>query len=72
MLIDPESDPRYNEYWNFYHSLTERKGVSPDDARTIVRTRNTVIGALMVRKRVADALLCGTDRPFPLASQPCE
>jgi malate dehydrogenase (oxaloacetate-decarboxylating)(NADP+) len=59
-LIDPESDPRYNEYWTFYHSLTERKGVSPDDARTIVRTRNTVIGALMVRKRDADALLCGT------------
>jgi malate dehydrogenase (oxaloacetate-decarboxylating)(NADP+) len=59
-LIDPESDPRYNEYWTFYHSLTERKGVSPDDARTMVRTRNTVIGALMVRKRDADALLCGT------------
>ncbi|HJT11054.1 MAG TPA: phosphate acyltransferase, partial [Dongiaceae bacterium] len=59
-LIDPESDPRFNEYWTFYHSLTERKGVSPDDARTMVRTRNTVIGALMVRKRDADALLCGT------------
>ena len=59
-LIDPENDPRYNEYWSFYHSLTERKGVAPDDARTIVRTRPTVIGALMVRKRDADALLCGT------------
>jgi malate dehydrogenase (oxaloacetate-decarboxylating)(NADP+) len=59
-LVDPENDPRYHEYWTFYHSLTERKGVAPDDARTIVRTRNTVIGALMVRKREADALLCGT------------
>jgi malate dehydrogenase (oxaloacetate-decarboxylating)(NADP+) len=59
-LVDPEDDPRYHEYWTYYHSLTERKGVAPDDARTIVRTRNTVIGALMVRKREADALLCGT------------
>jgi malate dehydrogenase (oxaloacetate-decarboxylating)(NADP+) len=59
-LVDPENDPRYNEYWTFYHSLTERKGVAPDDARTIVRTHSTVIGALMVRKRAADALLCGT------------
>jgi malate dehydrogenase (oxaloacetate-decarboxylating)(NADP+) len=65
-LIDPENDPRYNEYWTFYHSLTERKGVSPDDARTIVRTHNTVIGALMVRKRDADALLCGTIGRFHL------
>jgi malate dehydrogenase (oxaloacetate-decarboxylating)(NADP+) len=59
-LVDPQDDPRYNEYWTFYHSLMERKGVSPDFARHLVRTRNTVIGALMVRKGEADALLCGT------------
>lgn len=58
-LVDPQDDPRYNEYWQFYHSLTERKGVSPDDARTIVRTRNTVIGALMVKRGEADAMICG-------------
>jgi malate dehydrogenase (oxaloacetate-decarboxylating)(NADP+) len=59
-LCDPQDDPRYNEYWTLYHSLTERKGVSPDDARTIVRTLNTVIAALMVRRGEADALICGT------------
>jgi malate dehydrogenase (oxaloacetate-decarboxylating)(NADP+) len=58
-LVDPQDDPRYHEYWNLYHSLTERKGVSPDDARTIVRTRNTVIAALMVKNGAADAMLCG-------------
>ncbi len=58
-LVDPQDDPRYNEYWTLYHSLTERKGVSPDDARTIVRTLNTVIAALMVKRGEADALLCG-------------
>jgi malate dehydrogenase (oxaloacetate-decarboxylating)(NADP+) len=38
----------------------ERKGVSPDYARHLVRTRNTVIGALAVRRGEADALICGT------------
>jgi malate dehydrogenase (oxaloacetate-decarboxylating)(NADP+) len=60
VLVDPQDDPRYNEYWTLYHSITERKGVSPDDARTIVRTLNTVIAALMVRRGEADALICGT------------
>jgi malate dehydrogenase (oxaloacetate-decarboxylating)(NADP+) len=59
-LVDPENDHRYKEYWTLYHSLTERRGVSPDVARDIVRTRPTVIAALMVRRGEADAMLCGT------------
>jgi malate dehydrogenase (oxaloacetate-decarboxylating)(NADP+) len=59
-LVDPEGDPRFPEYWRLYHSLMERKGVSPDLARTIVRTRNTVIAALMVQRGEADAMICGT------------
>ncbi len=59
-LVDPEDDPRYREYWGEYHEIMQRHGVTPDVARTIVRTRNTVIGALMVRRGDADALLCGT------------
>ncbi len=58
-LVDPQSDPRYNEYWTLYHRLMERKGVSPDYARYVVRTRNPVIAALMVRRGEADAMLCG-------------
>jgi len=58
-LVDPEDDPRYREYWTLYHSIMERQGVTPDRARTIVRTRNTVIAALMVKRGEADAMLSG-------------
>jgi malate dehydrogenase (oxaloacetate-decarboxylating)(NADP+) len=63
-LVDPEGDPRFPEYWRHYHGLMERKGVSPDLARTIVRTRNTVIAALMVQRAEADAMICGTVGSF--------
>jgi malate dehydrogenase (oxaloacetate-decarboxylating)(NADP+) len=59
-LVDPEGDPRFPEYWRLYHSMMERKGVSPDLARNIVRTRNTVIAALMIRRGEAEAMICGT------------
>ncbi|HVO02706.1 MAG TPA: NADP-dependent malic enzyme [Candidatus Cybelea sp.] len=59
-LCDPENDPRYKEYWTLYHSLTERRGVSPDVARDIVRTRPTAISSLMLLRGEADAMLCGT------------
>ena len=58
-LVDPQDDPRYHEYWTLYHRLMERKGVSPDFARALVRTRASVIAALMVRRGEADALICG-------------
>jgi malate dehydrogenase (oxaloacetate-decarboxylating)(NADP+) len=64
MLCDPEEDPRYHAYWTLYHSLMERKGVSPDYARTVVRASNTVIAALMVRRGEADAMLCGAVGQF--------
>jgi len=63
-LVDPEDDPRYHEYWTLYHQLLERKGVSPDHARNIVRTRTTVIAALMVARGEADAMLCGAVGSF--------
>ena len=59
-LVDPEDDPRYRDYWTHYHALMARKGVSPDLARTIVRTSTTVIGALMVKRGAAQAMICGT------------
>ncbi len=58
-LADPEDDPRYREYWTLYHSLMERKGITPAQARNIVRTRTTVIAALMVYRGEADAMLAG-------------
>jgi len=63
-LCNPLSDPRFPEYWKLYHSLTERSGVAPEFARTLVRTRTTVIAALMVRRGEADALVCGVGGQF--------
>ncbi|HYA19415.1 MAG TPA: NADP-dependent malic enzyme [Burkholderiales bacterium] len=59
-LINPESPPQYQEYWNTYYQLMQRRGVSVEYARREVRRRTTLIGALMVRKGAADAMLCGT------------
>ena len=63
-LVNPDDDPRYDAYWRCYHGLMERNGVSPDAARTILRTNSTVIAAIMVRRGEADAMLCGTFRQY--------
>ncbi len=59
-LVNPESDPRYKEVWTEYHTLMRRRGVSPDDARVHVRQSTTLIGAMLLRRGDADAMLCGT------------
>ena len=58
-LCNPDSDPRYNEYVAFYQERLGRHGVTPQLAREIVRTRRTVIAAIMVARGEADALLAG-------------
>ncbi len=59
-LVDPEDDPRYRDYWEYYHQIMERKGVTPPVAKAIVRTNTTVIGALMVKRGEADSMICGS------------
>jgi malate dehydrogenase (oxaloacetate-decarboxylating)(NADP+) len=59
-LVNPESDPRYREYWQEYHRLTERKGVTEHYAKIEMRRRLTLIGAMLLRKGEADGLICGT------------
>lgn len=58
-LVDPQDDPRYKSYWESYHKIMERRGVTPAVARLIVRTSPTVIGALMVYLGHADSIVCG-------------
>ena len=60
-VVNPEDDPRYRDYVALFHSLVGRSGVTPDTARTIVRTNTTVIAALAVRRGEADAMLCGLE-----------
>jgi malate dehydrogenase (oxaloacetate-decarboxylating)(NADP+) len=63
-LVNPENDPRYYDYWSDYHRLMQRKGVTPDLARAIMRTNTTAIGAVMVHRGEADSLICGTFGQF--------
>ena len=63
-LVNPENDPRYRDYWETYHNLMARRGVSPDIARAIMRTNTTAIGAVMVHREEADSLICGTFGEF--------
>ncbi len=59
-VVDPNDDPRYRAYWETLHGLLERQGVTPDTARTIMRTNTTAIAAVAVRRGDADSMICGT------------
>lgn len=63
-LVNPEDDPRYRDYVASYIEAAGRKGITPDAAKTLVRTNTTVIGALAVRRGDADALICGLEGRF--------
>lgn len=59
-IINPQSDVRYRDYWQTYHELMARRGVTPDTARAVLRTNSTAIGAIAVHRKDADSLICGT------------
>ena len=63
-IVNPENDPRYRDYWGTYHEIMQRKGVTPDLAKAIMRTNTTAIGAVMVHLGQADSLICGTFGQF--------
>jgi len=58
-IINPESDPRYRDYWMEYYRLTERRGTSQQFAKIEMRRRLTLIGAMMIHMGHADGMLCG-------------
>ncbi len=57
--VNPEDDPRFRQYWELYHQLMGRSGVTQETAKAAVRRSNTTIAALSVRLGDADAILCG-------------
>ena len=58
-LTNQNDDPRFNEYWQYYHALTERRGVTPAAAKNLMRSRPTLIAAVMVARGEADAMVSG-------------
>ncbi|MEL6236169.1 MAG: NADP-dependent malic enzyme [Pseudomonadota bacterium] len=58
--VNPQDDPRYRDYWESYHRLMARRGVSPALAQAIMRTNTTAIAAVAVHRGDADSLVCGT------------
>jgi malate dehydrogenase (oxaloacetate-decarboxylating)(NADP+) len=59
-VVNPDSDPRYKELWQEYHKLRGRQGITPEIAKQRLRSDNTLIGCLLLRRGEVDAVLCGT------------
>ena len=59
-VVNVEDDQRYKDFWQTYHQLTARKGVTAQLAKIDMRRRLTLIGAMMLHKGEVDGLICGT------------
>jgi malate dehydrogenase (oxaloacetate-decarboxylating)(NADP+) len=59
-VVNPEHDARYREYWQSYHQITQRQGVTAQYAKLEMRRRTTLIAAMLLKKGEADGLICGT------------
>ena len=59
-IVNVEQDHRYRDFWQTYHAMTERKGVTTQVAKIEMRRRLTLIGAMLLHKGDVDGLICGT------------
>ena len=59
-VVNTDNDHRYRDYWQTYHQLTARKGVTAQFAKIEMRRRLTLIGAMLLHKGDVDGMLCGT------------
>jgi len=59
-IVNVEQDHRYRDFWQTYHQMTERKGVTAQVAKIEMRRRLTLIGAMLLKKGEVDGMLCGT------------
>ncbi len=59
-VVNIEDDYRYRDFWQNYHAMTERRGVTVQVAKIEMRRRLTLIAAMLVHKGYADGLICGT------------
>jgi malate dehydrogenase (oxaloacetate-decarboxylating)(NADP+) len=59
-IVNVEQDRRYRDFWQTYHRLMERRGVTTQIAKIEMRRRLTLIGSMLLHKGDADGLICGT------------
>jgi malate dehydrogenase (oxaloacetate-decarboxylating)(NADP+) len=59
-VVNTDNDPRYRDFWQTYHRMMERKGVTAQFAKIEMRRRLTLIGAMMLHKGEVDGMICGT------------
>ena len=59
-VVNVESDERYRDFWQTYHRMAERKGVTVPGAKIEMRRRLTLIGSMLLHKGYVDGLICGT------------
>ncbi|MDZ4284043.1 MAG: NADP-dependent malic enzyme [Hydrogenophaga sp.] len=59
-IVNVEQDDRYRDFWQTYHRMTERKGVTQQLAKIEMRRRLTLIGSMLLHKGEVDGLICGT------------
>ena len=59
-VVNVEQDHRYRDFWQTYHRMTERKGVTAQVAKIEMRRRLSLIGAMLLHKDEVDGMICGT------------
>ncbi|HSW17885.1 MAG TPA: phosphate acyltransferase, partial [Ramlibacter sp.] len=59
-VVNVEQDERYRDFWQTYHRMAERKGVTAQMAKIEMRRRLTLIGAMLLHKDMVDGQICGT------------
>ncbi|MFM0072854.1 NADP-dependent malic enzyme [Paraburkholderia sediminicola] len=59
-VVNTDHDERYRDFWQEYHKMMSRKGITEQMAKLEMRRRTTLIGAMMVEKGEADGMICGT------------
>ena len=60
LVVNPEFDERYRDYWQTYLDITKRRGVTEQYAKIEMRRRHSLIGSMMIHKGDADGMICGT------------
>ena len=68
-VVNVEQDDRYRDFWQTYHRMTERKGVTVQMAKIEMRRRLTLIGAMLLHKDEVDGMICGTWGTTPIHLQ---